>query len=185
MILNWNHPSVSEYPPYYEKYIQKVPPGNLIHFLENSTNEFVEFLNNITEEKLSYRYAENKWTIPQIVQHLIDAERIFTYRALRFARKDQTELPGFEENDYANEATGEDRSFNEILEEYKSVRNSTLMLFQSFNDEILERKGSANNNMISVRSIIFIIAGHSEHHLQIIKERYLTEMRNSKLPTFL
>ena len=180
MITNWKHPVENEFPPYYGKYIQKVPPGDLVEFLTKRTNDLVAFLINLPEEKLQYRYAENKWTIPQIVQHLIDGERIFSYRALRFARNDATELPGFEENDYANEATGDGRTFTDLINEYVAVRNSTISLLNSFNDPILDRKGSANNNLISVRSIAYIIAGHTEHHWQVITERYLGEVRNTE-----
>lgn len=179
MISKWMHPAENEFPIYYGKYINKVPQGDLVQFLTKRLNDFVDFLLNIPEEKLKYRYAENKWTIPQIIQHLIDAERVFSYRALRFARNDATELPGFEENDYANEANGDGRTFTDIVEEYKAVRNSTIHLLNSLNDPILDRIGSANNNLISVRSIAYIIAGHSEHHWQVIQERYLNEIRNS------
>ncbi|MFI5171241.1 MAG: DinB family protein [Chitinophagales bacterium] len=178
MVTKWNHPAENEYPSYYGKYIAKVPDTDLVDFLKERTKSFVAFLEALPEEKLSYRYAENKWTIPQIVQHLIDAERIFTYRALRFARNDKTNLPGFEENDYANEATGEGRTFAEIINEFNAVRNATITFLDSMNDNLLSRTGTANNNSISVRSICYIMAGHTEHHWQVIIERYLNEMAN-------
>ncbi|MBC8047817.1 MAG: DinB family protein [Fimbriimonadaceae bacterium] len=166
-------PVVGEYPPYYLKYIERVPDGDIIEILSTQINQNISFLKNLPPEKLNYRYAEGKWTIKQIVQHLIDGERVFSYRALRFARNDKTALPGFEENEYADEAQVDNREFSELLSEFEAVRNATLCLLKSFGDEELSRTGIANDNPISVRSICYIIAGHELHHIAIIKERYL------------
>lgn len=170
---HWNKPQATEHPESYTRYIEKVPQGNLITQLSTQLNETISFLKTIPKEKFNYRYAEGKWTIKQIIQHLSDCERVFCYRALRFARNDNTALAGFEENDYANEANTELRSIEQLLEEFSAIRQSTLCLVKSFSDEELKRKGIANNKSISVNALCYIIAGHELHHASIIKERYL------------
>jgi uncharacterized damage-inducible protein DinB len=127
----------------------------------------------LPEEKLYYRYAEGKWTIKEILAHLIDDERIYTYRALRYARNDQTELPGFEQDAYAVESGANKRSIDDLLEEFAAVRRSTIALFNSFEDRVMTRVGVASGNVMSVRAAAYHIAGHELRHLNIIKERYL------------
>jgi len=136
-------------------------------------HRFIKFVQDIPMDKFDYRYAEGKWAIKDIIQHIIDVERIFAYRALRFARNDKTELPGFEENDYVNEAYGNNRSIMELLTELSAVRYATLLLYKSFNGEQLLRIGIASKNPISVGAIGFIIIGHQNHHQKIFEERYL------------
>lgn len=163
----------TEYAPYYSTYINTLDEVNLIEGLENAWLSFEDFITNIPVEKHAYRYAEGKWTIKDIVQHLIDAERIFTYRALRFARNDKTPLSGFEENDYANESLANERALQDLMEEFKIVRLATLHLFKSLNDQELMRSGTALENQFTVRAIGFITMGHQKHHQRIILERYL------------
>jgi len=164
----------NEFAPYYANYVEK---GNtnlsIIDGLLQQYQVVTEFFKLIPSDKLNYRYSEGKWTVKDIILHLIDAERIFAYRALRIARNDKTELPGFEENEYVVEANASDRSLSSLLEEYKMVRNSTICLFKSFTNEQLERLGVASESSVSVRAIGVIIQGHEKHHLEIIKERYL------------
>jgi uncharacterized damage-inducible protein DinB len=124
-------------------------------------------------DKFDYQYALGKWTIKDILQHLIDSERIFAYRALRFARKDATPLPGFTEDDFANEAGGSERSIRDLLTELAIVRESTLALFRTFSDEVLKRRGEASGTEMSVRALGFVIIGHQNHHQRIFEERYL------------
>ena len=131
------------------------------------------FLNAIPKDKLEYRYAEGKWTVKEIIQHIIDTERIFAYRALRVARNDKTALPGFEENDYALTGNANARTLESLLAEYKAVRQATIALFNSFSDDMLKHIGTASNSPISARAIGFIIIGHEAHHCNVIKERYL------------
>jgi hypothetical protein len=126
-------------------------------------------------DKFDYSYAGGKWTIKDIIQHIIDAERIFTYRALRFSRNDKTELPGFDENIYVDDANGSKRSIMELLTELSAVRHSTMLLFKTFNEEQLLRIGIASNNPMSVRALGFVIIGHQNHHQKVFEERYLTE----------
>lgn len=164
----------NEYASYYGNYIAQVSDEyTLIEELEISLHRFIKFVQNIPMDKFDYRYAEGKWTIKDIIQHLIDAERVFAYRALRFARNDATELPGFEENDYVNEANGNQRSIMELLTELSAVRHATLLLFKSFNEEQLLRIGIASNNPMSVRALGFVMIGHQNHHQKVFEERYL------------
>jgi uncharacterized damage-inducible protein DinB len=163
----------SEYAHYYQNYIDKAGEVDLIEELEISVHRLVRFVREIPMDKFDYRYADGKWTIKDILQHLIDAERIFSYRALRFARKDETPLASFEENDYADVANGHQRSIQDLLTELAVVRQSTLSLFKTFDDETLKRIGIASNNPMSVRALGFVIIGHQNHHEQVYQERYL------------
>ena len=163
----------TEYANYYKPYIEALGEVDLLNELEHSFITFIDFLKTIPTEKLEYRYAEGKWTIKDIVQHLIDAERIFAYRALRIARKDQTSLPGFEENDYVDTAFANKRTMNDLLEEFIIVRKATQSLFKTFSEEQLIQMGTASEKPVSVRAIGFITLGHQKHHEKIIKERYL------------
>ncbi|PWI29232.1 damage-inducible protein DinB [Flavobacteriaceae bacterium LYZ1037] len=163
----------TEYAPFYANYINKSGSEGLISGLESSLKEVLAFFNSIPENKLEFSYDVGKWTIKDIMQHLIDSERVFAYRALRFARQDKTPLPGFEENAYAQTAQANSKSREDLLNEYQLVRGSSIMLFKSFNNDILKLIGSASNSDMSVRAIGFVIVGHEKHHIDIIKSRYL------------
>lgn len=166
--------SSNEYASFYANYINKVSDEyTLIEELEISVHRLIKFIQNIQMDKYDYRYAEGKWTIKDILQHLIDSERIFAYRALRFARNDKTELPGFNEDDFAAIANGAKRSIMDLLTELSVVRQSTLSLFKNFDEEQLLRSGIASNNNMSVRALGFVIIGHQNHHQQVFEERYL------------
>jgi uncharacterized damage-inducible protein DinB len=171
--MNLNELTNQEYSSFNATYIKALEDVNLIEELESGLNQMVSFMSSIPADKLEYRYAEDKWTIKDILLHLIDAERIFAYRALRIGRGDKTPLAGFEENDYVPNAMANCRSLESLLEEFQFVRNSTLSLFNSFSNEQLLYLGTASDNTISVRAIGFVISGHQKHHLKIIKERYL------------
>jgi len=163
-----------EFAGFYANYINQVSSEyTLTEELEISVHRFIKFVQNIPMDKFDYRYAEGKWTIKDIILHLIDAERIFAYRALRFARNDKTELPGFEENDYVTEANASKRSIQDLLSELAVVRQATLSLFKSLSEEELMRKGIASKNTISVRALGFVIIGHQNHHQRVFEERYL------------
>lgn len=163
----------NEYSIFNATYINVAGEGNLYEDLEISLHDFIRFVQDIPMDKFDYRYAEGKWTIKEIIQHIIDTERIFSYRALRISRNDITPLPGFDENDYALNTNANDRHLQSLLTELSIVRQSTLALFKSFSEEQLKRIGIASNNEISVRAIGFIIIGHQKHHQKIYKERYL------------
>lgn len=165
--------SKNEYAQYYSNYINKAGEEMLVSGLESSLSSTLAFFNTIPENKLEYRYDAGKWTVKDIIQHLIDAERVFAYRALRFARQDKTSLPGFEENTYTDMANANKRSRAELLKEYQLVRESTIMLFKSFNEDALKLVGVASNSNMSVRAIGFVIIGHEKHHCEVITSRYL------------
>ncbi len=165
--------SDTEFAPFYQTYISLANEADLVEELEISVHEFIKFVQNIPMDKFDYRYAEGKWTIKDIIQHLIDSERVFAYRALRIARNDKTPLPGFEENDYADEAYANDRKLQEMLTELALVRQSTIMLFKNFSEEVLLRTGTASDRPVSVRALGFIIIGHQKHHQKVFQERYL------------
>lgn len=165
-------PQKEEYAPFYHTYISKVPDDVIAH-LENQAELSKAFFSSLSEEKMNYAYAPGKWTIKQVLGHLIDTERIFSYRALRIARNDKTDLPGFDENLYAqmNDVTA--RTSEDMVEEFYALRRCNLTLFKSFGETELTRNGSANTYNITVRAILFSTAGHELHHIEVIKERYL------------
>ena len=164
----------NEYAGFYEGYVQQVSEEyTLIEELEISVHRFIKFVQHLPMDKFDYRYAEGKWTIKDIIQHLIDAERIFAYRALRFARRDQTPLPGFEEDDYVVAAQGPKRALQDLLTEFLIVRQSTMALFKTFDQETLQQLGTASGHPMSVRALGFVIIGHQNHHMRVFEERYL------------
>ncbi len=165
-------PDLALVPPYYHNYINLVAEDDLPTAFEQHLAD-LSLLQAIPEEKWDYRYAEGKWTIRELVQHIIDTERIFSYRALCIARKDKTPLPSFDENQYAAASKANNRSTSSLLGEWEAVQKATQQLFASFNKEQLEAEGIANQKSISVRAIGFILIGHAKHHNKIVKERYL------------
>ena len=162
-------------PPFYQGYVLLVKDGDLIENLEQSMLQTQQLLSRISEDQGSYSYAKGKWTIKELLCHMIDAERIFGYRALRFARNDQTPLPGFEEKDYAPEANADNRTVVSIAAEMQRLRFATIDLYRSFSPSMLDRTGTANNATLSVRNVGFIISGHETHHRKILTERYLVK----------
>lgn len=160
-------------PSFYKNYVKQVETTDMLTALRLSGYRTLELVHSIPEKKADYRYAEGKWTIRELLCHMMDAERIFAYRALTFARNDKTPLPGFEENDYAPQANASGRSLKKIADEMLHLRTSTIDLFESFTEEMLHRKGTANKNEMSVHALGFIIPGHETHHRNVLKERYL------------
>lgn len=163
----------TEYNSYYENYVSKAGDLSLLEALNESFNVTLSFFNNISEDKMEYAYAEGKWSIKEVIQHIIDTERVFAYRALRFSRNDKTELPGFDENAYTPSSEANRRAKVSLIEEYSNVRKSTINLFKSFTNGMLLQSGKASGGDMSVRAIGFINIGHEKHHCQVIKERYL------------
>jgi uncharacterized damage-inducible protein DinB len=161
-------------PRFYKNYVKQVEETDPLQALRTSGDRTAQVVASITEAQQDYRYAEGKWSIRELLCHMIDAERIFAYRALRFGRNDQTALPGWEENDYAPHANAAGRSLSQITGEMQRLRLSTIDLFEGFTEEMLWRKGIANNTEISVAALGFVIAGHETHHRKILLERYLT-----------
>ncbi len=163
----------SNYPEYYRQYIERIPKGELIDLLPFSLNEALKTLVMISEEKGNYAYEEGKWTIKEVLQHLIDTERIFCFRALAFARGEKNEIAGFDHNEYTAESKAEKRTMKSLLEELKRLRASTIDLFGSMDAEMLGRSGTANGKKIGVDQIGYVIVGHEMHHVKMIEEKYL------------
>ncbi len=172
--VNIARPDAGEYAPYYEKYISLVPQANLLDTLAQQLESTLSLLAGITEEQADSSYAPGKWSIKELVGHLIDSERIFGYRALRFARADQTPLPGYEQDDYVASARFGARRLSDLAEELSYLRKANLSLFRSLDEEAWPRTGEANDQPVSVRAIAYIIAGHEAHHIGILRTKYLS-----------
>lgn len=169
-------PKKDEYPPYSRIYMDLlIDDGHVLQHLKENFTEIKKFIYGLPEEKLYYRYAEDKWSIKEILVHIVDDERIFAYRALRYARGDDTELHGFEQDEYTFFSDANERSLASIFDEYESVRMSTIAMFNGFPDEAFMRSGAAVGgiNRRTVRALAYHIAGHELRHIKVIKERYL------------
>ena len=166
-------PSRSEYDRYYDGYISRVPEGDLFDLLERQGRETQGLLRGIDDAKALTRYAPGKWSIKDMLGHVIDTERIYAYRALRFARGDAQPLSGFEQDDYVRAAGSDRRPLVELAAELDQVRRATILLFRSFDGAALERRGTADTKALTVRALAYIIAGHERHHVAILRERYL------------
>lgn len=163
---------LAKIPEFYRAYVEVLGQGDLVPLLLQTGDEFIEFGRGLSEAQGAYRYAEEKWSIKEVIQHVIDSERIFTYRALRFARNDKTEISGFEQNDYVPESNADARSIHSLMTEFTNVRASTVDLFTSFTEEMRSRSGISNNVEMSVEALGYIMSGHLRHHLNVIHERY-------------
>ena len=166
-----NEPSV--YKNYFENYTSQVIEKDIISAFLNQEKILNNFLDLVTEEKSTCAYAEGKWTLKEMLQHIIDIERIFAYRALAIARKETATLPGFDENLYADNSNANSRTWDNLTQEIKAVRNSTKILFESFTEEMLQNNGNFSSSNGSANTLGFIIVGHVYHHIKIAKERYL------------
>ncbi len=165
----------NEYAPYYEQYIQlvKKEKKSILENLIDSQKDFEETLREIPKEKGDFAYAEGKWTLKELIQHIIDTERVFCYRALCFARNDKTSLPGFDQDIFADNSEANTRDYYDLLDEMQLLREGTVQLFTSFSDEALLRIGIGSGNNMSVRALGYLFSGHQMHHLNVVKERYL------------
>jgi DinB superfamily len=166
-------PSPSSYLGYFKRYIDLVEEEDLLTAFKKQAAGWEQFFNSISEEKSSYAYAANKWTIKELLQHAIDTERILAYRALCLARGEQQNLPGFEEDEYAANSFAHHRKWSDLTAEFLTVRKSTELLFESFSDTVLNNAGRANDNPVTVLSLGFTIVGHWYHHQKVLAERYL------------
>ncbi|MES2874899.1 MAG: DinB family protein [Bacteroidota bacterium] len=165
-------PQADEFASFYQTYIDTVS-DNVIAELEHQISSFPAFLKGISNDKATFAYAEGKWTLKELLGHVNDTERIMAYRALRIARNDKTPLPGFEENTYVSNAHFADRTIESLADEFATLRRANMFLIKSFTEEEVDRTGISNNLPISVRALIYILAGHLNHHRRIIEERYL------------
>lgn len=161
------------YPPYFYNYIKLVENEDLNTILKTQLPDSLAFFNSIPKEKYDYKYAEDKWSIKESLQHMIDTERVFTYRSLAFSRKDINILPSFDDKIYAANANGSARKWSDLVDEFEIVRKSTQLLFDSFSTEQLDSPGKASDYEMNAKAMGYTIAGHLAHHLNIIRERYL------------
>jgi len=166
-------PALTEHAPEFSHYVALVAEGDIIQTLEQQIENSLSLLRTIPSDKANFRYAPDKWSVKQLLGHMIDAERIISYRALCFARNDQTPLPGYEQNDYVRNADFDSRNLAEMAEEFATVRRATIQLFRPLNETEWLRRGTANENEISVRALAYIIAGHELHHMGVLRSRYL------------
>jgi hypothetical protein len=168
-----NNRVYSKAPVYFHYYFGLLETDNLLAELENDRNESILFWKNISSEKEHFAYQEGKWTINQVIRHIIDTERIFAYRAMRFARFDTTDLPGFDENFYIQGIINHQEKLSNLIEEFDALRKSTIALFKSMSLEMLSFVGNANNTTCSTEGIGYFVVGHNKHHCKVMKERYL------------
>jgi len=169
-------PGRDEYADFYAGYIAALPPGDILEILELQKDQFRQFAASISADRETFRYAPGKWSLREVVGHLIDAERVFSYRALCFSRGDETPLPGFDENFYVANADFDSRTLQSLIEELTLLRSANVLLFRSLAPEDLERVGVANTHPVSVRALAFILAGHVQHHFGVLRERYGIEV---------
>jgi uncharacterized damage-inducible protein DinB len=166
-------PTPGEYAAFYAGYVDLVPDGDVLETLEQGRKDTTQVLGGLSEAKAAHRYAPGKWSIKGVLGHVVDAERVFTYRALWFARGGQDPLPGWDENAWAAESNFDAQTLKDLLHHYDAVRDATLALVRALPEATWTRTGTANNKPVSVRGLIWVTAGHERHHLKILKERYL------------
>jgi hypothetical protein len=166
-------PDQSDYAPFYENYIKLVEGEDILKILNDQSIITQDVLNSFSEHKGNYRYADGKWTVKEVVGHLLDTERVFAYRALCIARAEKKSLPGFEQDDYVKEGNFNRRELFELNYEFRLLRESNLLLFRSFAPEMLCKRGFASESSVTVLAILFMIAGHEKHHIKVLREKYM------------
>ncbi len=167
---------MTDFQKYIQRYLDLIPSENWLKEMEKSGEKTAAIYSKLSEEQSRFSYAEGKWTLKELLLHLSDTERVFQYRILAIARGDQNELPGFDEDLYSNQSFANDRSLNSLIEEYKLIRKSSLILLETMNPSALGNIGKANGNQISAETIGKLIVGHNLHHLNVIEERYLPRL---------
>lgn len=173
-------PEESEFAPYYKGYIGQVLEDDAVAAMEAELNASLEFFRAIDEQKSKTAYAEGKWTIREVLGHIVDTERVMAYRAMRFGRNDKTELSGFEQDDFIRGANFNETSLADLLREFEYQRRANILMFRNLPNEAWSRRGTANGKQVSVRALAFIVVGHEKHHRKIVKENYLNAMSASQ-----
>ena len=168
-----DRPEANEFDPYYNTYISLIDGNEVLPVLDAQPAELRSIFTEVPEEKGTYAYADGKWTIKEVLSHLIDGERIFAYRILRISRGDETPIEGFEQDGYIENSNANNRSFDDLLNEFALQRSANMLLINNLSDDAARRLGTASEKAISVRSLVYIMAGHVKHHLGILRERYL------------
>lgn len=171
--MTQKRPQQGDYALYYENYIALVPSGDFLEILQDQRRELIELLSPLSEQQAEFRYASGKWSIKEVIGHITDAERIFSYRLLRIARGDQTPLASFEQDGYIANGNFSARKLSDLLQEFSVVREATICLIRSLDHEAWPRRGMANQKEVSVLALAFIIAGHERHHRLILEKHYL------------
>jgi len=166
-------PNRDEYASYYHTYVETVPDGDIIKTLHKQIAEMGKLFKNVSKKQSLFRYAPEKWSVREVLGHIIDAERIFSYRTLCFARNDMKEFHGFDENEYISKSNYNEIKLSELIDEFSELRNSNVIMFRNFSDEMWLRTGRANNNSFTVRAMAYIMVGHVNHHIGVLKDRYL------------
>jgi len=166
-------PNPEDYAPYYENYVKLIQGDDILKILNEQNKKTQDILNSFSEHRGNYRYADGKWTVKEVVGHLLDTERVFAYRALCIARGEKKTLPGFDQDDYVSEGNFNRRELFDLNYEFRLLRESNLLLFRSFTPEMLKLKGFANESSVTVLAILFIIAGHEKHHMNVLREKYM------------
>ena len=165
-------PKSGDFNPYYDRYISLIGDDDIIEVLEEQRKTSEKLLETFTEKQGNYSYADGKWTVKEVLGHVIDTEKIMAYRALAFARGEKQSLPGFEQDDYVAESNFNNRSLDDLINEFLTARESNIILFNSFDEEILNRRGTASDSEVTVLALIYIIAGHEKHHMKFLREKY-------------
>jgi hypothetical protein len=173
VVTSFSRPQAGEYAPYYERYISLIQGSDILGTLDEQRRQMLLLLSGKTDEDGNFRYAPNKWSLKEVLGHVNDTERIFAYRALRFARNDQTPIEGYEQDDYVKFGPFVRSPLEELVEDYIAVRRATLTLFRNLDEEAWKRRGVANKNEVTVRALAYTIAGHELHHRRILEEKYL------------
>jgi hypothetical protein len=166
-------PAKTEYDPYFKQYIKLVPSGDIIDILNRQLGIFLDLGSDIGEKMSAFRYEEGKWSIKEVIGHIIDTERIFAYRGLCFARNEKIKLPGYDQDKYVQNAYFDRRTLKSLISEFKHLRRSNIDLFESFGKDVMLRNGIANKLEFSVRTIPYIMVGHAAHHIDVLKGKYL------------
>jgi hypothetical protein len=168
-----NKPQPDEYPEFAAKYVNSVPNGPILDILDYLKDSTYNFFSRMTTEQADYAYADGKWMLKEVLGHMIDTEKVFSFRAFCFSRGEKSPLPGFDQDEYVQNSTFSTRSIQDLADEFKTVRQTSIYLYTAFNDEQIMRKGIASNNPVTVRALIYMTAGHELYHLNLIKERYI------------
>jgi len=168
-----NRPETTEFAPYYNNYISLVDGDNVLPIMEKQPGELRAMFASVSEDKGTFAYADGKWTVKELLSHLIDGERIFAYRVLRISRGDETPIEGFEQDDYIATSNANNRSFSDLLDEFDLQRRSNMLMLNNISDEGSKRMGTASDNPVSTRALVYCLAGHVRHHVKILNERYL------------
>lgn len=167
-----NKPSIEEVPPFYRGYVEPLPEEGIEDYIEEQGNAFVEWMRELSEESFGYAYADGKWTVAEVIGHIIDAERVFSFRVMSIARGEKGALPGFDQNEYVVEGRFNHRDSSSLIDEFSALRNANLALLRSLDEKAMGSVGNANGTEMSLATIVYIMAGHVRHHMNIFKEKY-------------